>query len=82
MTVQEQPQQVGPQPCPQSITVGEIKGSGQAFVVLTISGPTGSYVSFLDPDSAAAVAARMADVAMHAKTGLVIASGLDGLGGH
>jgi hypothetical protein len=80
MSAQPQ-QQVGPQPVPQSITVGELKGGGQVFVVVTIDGPTGSYVSFLDPDLAGQLAARIADVAMHAKTGLVIASGLEELSG-
>lgn len=72
---------VGPQLVPQSWTVGELQGGGQTFVIVQIDGPTGSYVSFLDPDMAEKIAARIADVAMHAKTGLVVASGLGGLNG-
>lgn len=82
MTTQPEQPQVGPQPCAQQVAVQVVQGGGQSFVVLHITGPTGSYVSFLDPDAAAAVAAQLEQAATHAKTGLVVASGLAGLNGH
>lgn len=71
-------QRIGAQPVPQSWTVGEMQGGGKTFVVVQIDSPTGSHVSFLEPEFAEQIAARIADVAMHAKTGLVVASGLNG----
>lgn len=78
----EQPQQVQPQPVPQSITVGGVRNGADGFVVVQISGPTGVHVTFLPPDTAISLADQLAAAARQVKTGLVIASGLNGLNGH
>jgi hypothetical protein len=75
-------QQIGPQPVPQSITVGGARDGTQAYVIVQIAGPTGVHVTFLPPGTAISLADQLAAAARQAKTGLVVASGLDGLNGH
>lgn len=79
-------EQIQPQPVPQQVAIQVVNGGGQSFVVLQIIGPTGTFVSFLDPDSAATIAAQLDGAASQAKTGLVVAQGLQdltaGLNGH
>jgi hypothetical protein len=76
------PEQIGPQPVPQSITVGGARDGAQGYVVVQISGPTGVHVTFLPPDTAVSLADQIAAAARQVKTGLVVASGLEQINGN
>lgn len=73
--------QIGPQPTPQQVVVSTVQGDGRSFVVVQILGPTGTHVTFLDPEAASAIAAKIEKAAATARTGLVVAQGLARLNG-
>lgn len=63
------PAVVQPQPSPETWGVGVVPGGP---VVVTIASVSGQHVSFLSPDMATAIAAKMTEAAREARTGLVI----------
>lgn len=78
----DQPPQVGPQPVPQQVNVTTVQGPNGSMVLVQITGPTGIYVTFIDPEAAVAIAKQISDAAATAKTGLVVAAGLSALNGN
>lgn len=71
-----QPQVVQPHPVPQSWNVQAVSlGNGGKVVVVTISGPTGNYVCFIEPESAVQIAGHLRSAGKQALSGLILPPG-------
>lgn len=67
-------QGITPQPLPTSVQLASSRdGSGNKFVVVTITTPAGQNLYFFDPDSAEKIADGIKETARLARTGLEIA---------
>lgn len=65
---------VSPQPVPTSVQLASSRdGSGNKFVVVTLTTPVGQSIYFFDPDSAEKIADGIKETARLARTGLEIA---------
>lgn len=75
-------QPITPQPVEQQVVVGEARDNeGNAYVVMQISGPVGTHVSFLSLAAAEEIAGRLEAQAQKLRTGLVVATNLQVLNG-
>jgi hypothetical protein len=72
-----------PQPLPErwDIAVAQLS-DGSKQVVVQISGPAGTKVSFLPPDVAAQVSYQLKDAVRQARSGLIVPAGVQLPNGH
>lgn len=66
-----------PLPTPQTNTIQTGSGPQGPFVVITLRGPNGSWVTFMPPAEVEAYAQRLLQAAAHARSGLTMAASME-----